>query len=255
MAEPIVIDRPITLDANGATINATVTVNDIDATIKNANLVCFGSSASDKAPALNVTGTHNFTLSNSTLSGSARTGMNVKCGGNVVIEGCTFDGGDQAIYNAVEFSISNDVDVTNAVIRNNTFKGNLKNNAISMYNFADGAKVEISGNTFSGIDVNNNPIRLSNPKNASVEFNISNNTYTFSSSTASQYTGFMLLQDYAKEGAVQDFGKFKINFANLKRGSKKLVEKGTGLNRVYYVYDDQNGILADGVNDPVVTFA
>ena len=52
----------------------------------------------------------------------------------------------------------------------------------------------------------------------------------------------------------QDFTKFTINFKNLKRGSKKLLEKGSGIDNVYYVYSDKEGILADGVNDPVVTF-
>lgn len=65
----------------------------------------------------------------------------------------------------------------------------------------------------------------------------------------------MLLQDYSTGENKQDFSKFTINFTNLKRGDTKLVANGEGLDRVYYVYDDQDGILDAGVNDPVVNFA
>ena len=88
--------------------------------------------------------------------------------------------------------------------------------------------------------------------------NIVDNTYNFTSEepSADGYTGFMLLQDYSKTDQKQDFTKFTINFKNLKRGNKKLVEKGSGIDNVYYVYSDkENAILADGVNDPIVTFA
>ena len=112
------------------------------------------------------------------------------------------------------------------------------------------------GNVFEDIDVSNNPIRLSNPKNVSTTFNFKDTTYSFNSDTpnADGYTAFMLLQDYSKAGSKQDFSKFTINFDNLVRGSKKLMEKGEGMDKVYYVYADTQGILADGVNDPVVNF-
>lgn len=203
---------------------------------------------------MKVIGDKDFTLKNSNVSGNSRNALLVKTSGNVNITGNTFDAGTGNIYNAIEFGIGTDSDVNNVSVVGNTFLGSLGNNAISMYNFSDGAVVDISDNTFSNIAPNNNPIRLSNPKNVSATFNISDNNYTIDGEAA-QYTGFMLLQDYSTGENKQDFSKFTINFTNLKRGDTKLVANGEGLDRVYYVYDDQDGILDAGVNDPVVNFA
>lgn len=172
----------------------------------------------------------------------------------ITLEGNTFNAGDSAIYNMIEFSISNARDIENVSIVNNTFVGTLKNNAISLYNLVEGAEIEISGNDF-GLTVNNNAVRLSNPKNVSANFVLENNTYSFTTDVAGDYTGFMLLQDYSKTDVAQDFSKFNITFKNLSRSGKVLTEKGSGLDRVFYVYKDTKGILADGENDPKVIFA
>ena len=255
ISEALTIDKDMTVAANGAVISAPVTVSGASVTIDGANIVASGTSASDKTAAITVSGDGDFTLTNNTISGKSRNAILVRNNGKQVIEGNTFDAGTGNIYNAIEFSINTMPDVTDAVVENNTFTGTLGNNAISMYNFAEGANVLIKNNTFSDIATNNNPIRLSNPKNASVTFDIEDNTYSFNSEEPQEYTGFMLLQDYATGGGKQDFGKFTINFVNLKRGDKKLTENGTGLDRVFYVYDDQDGLLEAGVNDPVVNFS
>lgn len=231
-------------------------VSDAAVTFDNVKLVATGADVNDKTLALKVNGTKPFTLKNSEISGTARTALSIMTSGKIVFENNVFDAGNKNIYNMVEFSISNARDITDVTFKNNTFKGKLKNNGVSLYNLAEGATVNFVGNVFEDIDVSNNPIRLSNPKNVSATFSFKDTTYSFNSDTpnADGYTAFMLLQDYSKSGGKQDFSKFTINFDNLVRGSKKLMEKGEGMDKVYYVYADTQGILADGVNDPVVNF-
>ncbi len=254
MNDPVTITKDVTIEGNNAQFNALVTVDDAEVVINQAVFTATGKSASDTSgTAIKVSGTKPFTLKNSTVNGTTRTAVSLITSGKITVEGNTFDAGQSAIYNMIEFSIGTARDITEAVIKNNTFTGTLKNNAVSFYNFADGAKVEVSGNIAENMDVNNNFIRLSNPKNASVTFAMNDNTYSFSSDTPGNYTGFMLLQDYSKSDS-QDFSKFNINFKNLKRGTKVLTENGTGLDQVFYVYADGKGILERGVNDPVVTF-
>lgn len=244
----------MTIKGNGATFSKSIVVNDADVTLDNVVLTAPGASATDKAVVLKVSGTKPFVLKNSTVNGSARTAVNIMTSGEIVVENNTFDAGDKNIYNMIEFSISNARDIEKAVIKNNKFIGELKNNGICFYNLVEGAQIDIVGNDFQNVNVDNNLVRLSNPKNVSATFNIKDNTYTFSSETpnAQGFTAFMLLEDYAKKDEKQDFTKFNINFINLKRGSKKLMEKGTGIDNVWYVYDDDAGIVTD--NDPVVTF-
>lgn len=254
--EELAITKPVTIDGNGASFNKTITVSNAEVTIKNAKLIATARSNKTVTPAIKITGSKPFTLTDCQVSGTTRNAVNISTSGKVIISDNTFEAGDNSIYNAIEFSISNAPDITDVTIENNTFNGTLGNNGISFYNIADNAHITIKNNTFNDISVNNNPIRLSNAKNNSAVFDIIDNTYNFTSEepSADGYTGFMLLQDYSKTDQKQDFTKFTINFKNLKRGSKKLLEKGSGIDNVYYVYSDKEGILADGVNDPVVTF-
>ena len=242
------------IKGNGTVFSKGIVVNDADVTIDNVVLTAPGASASDKAIVLKVSGTKPFVLKNSTVNGTCRTAVNIMTSGDITIENNTFDAGSKNIYNMIEFSINNARSIEKAIIKNNKFIGELKNNGICFYNLVDGAQIDIVGNIFDNVNVDNNLVRLSNPKNVSATFNIKDNTYSFSSETpnADGFTAFMLLEDYAKKDEKQDFTKFNVNFTNLKRGSKKLMEKGTGIDNVWYVYDDDKGIVID--NDPVVTF-
>lgn len=256
VSTPLSIDKDMTINANGATIAAPITTSNAELVVDNAKISYSGTSSSDTTPAIKVTGTKPFTLKNSSVENTTtRTGLSLKTSGDIVLENNTFNAGNKNIYNAIEFSIGSDPNVNNVTLSGNTFNGALGNNAISFYNVENGAVINIEDNVFNDIDPNNNPIRLSNNKNSTATFNITNNTYNFNSETPTQYTGFMLLQDYSGVGSEQKFDTYTVNFTNLQRGSKKLMEKGTGIDRVYYVYDDQDGILDDGVNDPVVNFA
>lgn len=255
------IIKSMKIAANGATFTAPINVKDGDVEIEGAKLVASAASATakDNAPAVKVTGDGDFTLVNSTISGTSRTGISLGTTGKITVSGNTFEAGSKSIYNAIEFSIGDSAaDISHAVIKDNTFKGTLGNNAISLYNLADGAEVFVEDNNFKDFSVDNNCVRLSNPKNASATFNLVGNKYNFTSETpnADGYTAFLLLQDYSKKGAdKQDFSKFTIHVKNLTRGGHKIAAKGEGIDKAYYVYSDQDGILADGINDPVVDFA
>lgn len=254
ITQKLVINKPLTIIGNEAEFTGGIEVANAAVTIDNVVLTSQGTSNKDNTPIIKVTGEQPFTFINSTVRGTGRNPVLVKTGGEVVISGCTFSCENQNIYNVVEFSISADADITKAVVKNNIFNGPFKNNCINFYNVAEGAEIDIEDNVFTDIDVSSNCIRLSNPRNATATFNVKNNTYKFNGRSATQWTSFILLEDYAEVGEKQDFSKYTINIENLYRGSKKLtsVTSDSALDRVVLVYDDQDGILADGVNDPIV---
>lgn len=255
--EEVSIEKPMTIKGNGVVFTKPVNVVDAEVVLDDVVLTASGESNSDKkVNAVKVNGTQPFTLVNSVVNGTCRTAVSIMTNGPIVIKSNKFDGGNKNIHNMIEFSISSARDITDVDIEGNTFVGDLKNNCISLYNLIDGAKVKVNKNKFDNINVDNNIVRLSNPKNVSADFEIADNEYSFSGEVpnADGYTAFMLLQDYSKDMS-QDFSKFHIAFKNLKRNGKKITENGFGLDQVFYVYADQQGILARGVNDPTVTFA
>lgn len=261
VADTLSVSKSMTIAANGATFSAPIKVTSGNVKIDGAKLVASAAStaAKNNAPVISVTGDGDFTLTNSAISGTSRTGVSLGTSGRIVVEGNTFEAGSKSIYNAIEFSIGDKAaDISKATVKGNTFTGTLGNNAISLYNLADGAEVNIEKNVFKDFSVNNNCVRLSNPRNVSATFNITDNSYSFTSETPSAdgYTAFLLLQDYSKKDTPrQEFGKFTIHVKNLTRDGKKIAAKGDGIDKAYYVYSDQNGILSDGVNDPVIDFA
>lgn len=179
--EELAITKPVTIDGNGASFNKTITVSNAEVTIKNAKLIATARSNKTVTPAIKITGSKPFTLTNCQVSGTTRNAVNISTSGKVIVSDNTFEAGDNSIYNAIEFSISNAPDITDVTIKNNTFNGTLGNNGISFYNIADNAHITIKNNTFNDISVNNNPIRLSNAKNNSAVFDIVDNTYNFTS--------------------------------------------------------------------------
>lgn len=255
IADALTVDKAMTIAANGAEFTKPITVQNAKVTVDGAVFNVQGTNSKDTTPAIKAVGSEPFTLTNSEIKGTSRNPILVKTSGAVKIEGNKFDGAGN-FYNVIEFSLSDDADITHAEIANNTFTG-MTNNCISIYNVADGAVVDVHDNKFENISVDVNPMRLSNPKNANATFNVENNTYTFNSETpnASGYTAFLLCQDYNKSGKRQEFSTYTVNFVNLMRGEKHLTEQGEGLDKVYYTYSDRtNGILNAGTNDPTVSF-
>ena len=202
--EALTIDKPVTI--HNLTTTAPVTVTSNDVTLNAANIT----STDAKTPAISVDkSVSDITITNSVINantgeGGSHTAVSIPVSGKVVFSGNTVSNS----YNGVEFGLNTPV-ADGTVIENNNFV-NIGNNAISIYQVAEGATVTIKNNTFSGTKDNYIPIRLSNSNNATGRFNIIDNTVD----TASAWKNlFVLLQDYSKDGS-QDFTKYTLLFQN-----------------------------------------
>ncbi len=202
--EALTIDKPVTI--HNLTTTAPVTVTSNDVTLNAADIA----STEPQKPAISVDkNVTNVTITNSVINantgkGGSHTAVSIPVSGKVVFSGNTVSNS----YNGVEFGLNTPV-ANGTVIENNNFV-NIGNNAISIYQVAEGATVTIKNNTFSGKKDNYIPIRLSNSNNATGRFNIVDNTVD----TASAWKNlFVLLQDYSKDGS-QDFTKYTLLFQN-----------------------------------------
>ena len=235
------------LDGTGVTYtDGTITVTAADVTIKN---LIFG----DKAK-LVVNTSGKFTLTGCTFAPQTvydkatklpvRTAVNLNVG-EAEVTNNTFEGVTNGYYNAIEFGIgAGDNDLKAATISGNTFKSAIANNYFSFYNMTNGAQIDIVNNKLLLAAKSSNGIRISNYRNATgVTFNIDSDEYTYATDSAdSEYEGLILLQDYSKDSAVQNFSDITLNVTNLTapESAKQLL----------YVYDNQAGIIS--TNQPVV---
>ena len=216
--------------------NGVMTVTGNNVTVKN---VKFG----DKAKLIvNTTGT--FTLENCTFNpetvyeneGSIRTAvkLNVR---EAVVKNNIFGGVTNGYYNAIEFGINDDNNLEKAEIIGNKFNSAIKNNYFNFYNMTDDAVIDISNNSLLLAAKTSNGIRISNPRNAkNVTFNIAEDSYTYANDSAeSEYEGLILLQDYSKDNATQDFTNININITKLSapENAKQLL----------YVYEDKSNSI------------
>lgn len=100
--------------------------------------------------------------------------------------------------------------------------------------------------------VDNNIIRISNKTNASMKLKVKNCKYDFLPGDATQYTGFLLCQDYTnKSGVKQDFSKVSVELSDVYCNGVKVNADGAAVGSVFYVYEDGTGVIT-GQNDPVV---
>ncbi len=241
------IDKTITLEGNGKSISGKVNITAPNVVINNVVLNYVGTT--DTGSAFTVTTEGNFTLTNSTIEPTVRTALSLKVGGKAVVTGNTINAQEQKIYNGIEFGISEEPSVASGTtVSNNTFQGRFKNNCISFYNLQADAVIEINDNTFGYIG---NALRISNPKNVNATFNIARNRYT--DTINGEYAGYLICQDYSKDLEIQDFTKITVNFTDLMMGNQLMLSNGTGKNQIYYVYDDQVGIIT--TNQPKVNFS
>ena len=233
----------VTYSTDGGTVsylnysNGVMTVTGDNVTVKN---VKFG----DKAKLIvNTTGT--FTLENCTFNpetvygteGSIRTAVTLNVG-QAVVKDNKFDGVTNGYYNAIEFGIGDDQNnLSKAEISGNTFNSAIKNNYFNFYNMTDSAVIDISNNSLLLAAKTSNGIRISNPRNAeNITFNIAKDSYTYASDSAeSEYEGLILLQDYSKDNATQDFTNININITELSapENAKQLL----------YVYEDKSNSI------------
>ena len=221
--------------------NGTMTITGDKVTVKN---VTFGDGAK-----LVVNTAGSFTLSDCTFNSTTdvRTPVSLNVG-SAIVTGNTFNGtqadGKPSYYNAVEFAVASGNKLSAATLSNNTFEAAISNNYFSTYYYTDSAVITAEHNVIKLANRESNAIRISNITNSNVTFNLNDNRYEFSdASGSSEYEGFILLQDFSKGDAVQDFSKVTINITNLTapESAKQLL----------YVYADrQQSIIT--TNQPVV---
>ena len=217
-----------------------MTINAENVTVEN---VTFGDDA-----CLEVNTSGRFTLKNCTFNGKAevRTPVTLNVG-SATVTGNTFNGtkedGTPSYYNAIEFAVSSGNRLSSATLSNNTFEAAIKNNYFSTYYYADNAVITAENNVIKLANRGSNAIRISNVTNSNVTFKLNNNSYEFSdASGSSEYEGFILLQDFSKGDAVQDFSKVTIEINGL--------TAPTDASRLFYVYKNGAGIIS--TNQPVV---
>lgn len=194
--------------------------------------------------ALTINGTANAKISNCIFKNVGYNSINIRTTGMVTIERNTFISTN--VYNPIECSGQN---INNICIEKNIFNTTCGNNYISFFHMAEGAIVEIKDNLFSNVRHESNILRLSNTANVSALFKVENNKYLYNTTDVSDYTAFLICQEY---GSVpQDFKKYVITISNLKCNNNIVKEKPSQGN-LYYVYKDGVGVIT-GQNDPIVT--
>lgn len=270
-SEPLTLDKPITINGNGATIKDSLNITGDNVTVKDVVLNDKVTVSGDNAvlDEIEMTGVDtgytaskpsgvalievdtegDFTLTNSKFSNVAGTAynlINVKTPNVVVIENNTF-GADtddlEGIYNLIEFSqAENEAIKDGTSISNNIFNADISHNVISMFNIENNATITIEGNTFA---YSANAMRLSNYYNTSATFNIFDNTVL--DGDASEWGGFICFQapkvnNLVPEHADTYFAKYTINVKNLIGTDGNVINtiegEGTGANRVGYYYAD-----------------
>lgn len=139
----------------------------------------------------------------------------------------------------------------NVTVKNCEFKGKPGNNYINFYQVAADSEHLISGCTFNP-SVDNNIIRVSNRTSAPMTINVVDCKYDFMAGEPTDYTGFLLCQDYTnKSGVKQNFANVTVKLENVLCNGEKVTASGAAEGKIFYVYEDGAGILAEG-NDPVV---
>lgn len=166
--------------------------------------------------------------------------------GNVTIENCEFD--CSKVYNPIEGSQK--VNNGNVVVKDCKFVGAPGNNFVNFYQVADGSKHLISGCEFNPT-VDNNVVRISNRTNAVMEVKVENCKYDFVDGEATEYTGFLICQDYtSKDGKKQDFTNVTVELNNVLCNGEKVTAAGAAKGCLFYVYDNAAGIITGQDNDP-----
>lgn len=199
--------------------------------------------------ALRVDGSANLEVKNCKFANKGYSAILMNSTGAVKVDNCDFD--CVGMYNPIEGSQA--VDNGNVSVKECEFVGAPGNNYINFYQMADGSEHEISGCSFEPT-CDNNIVRISNRRSAAMKVNVRDCRYDFVSGEPTDYTGFMLCQDYTnKSGVKQDFSKVEVELDNVLCNRVKVNKDGAAMGCVFYVYEDGAGIIT-GENDPVVSF-
>jgi len=233
----------ITLRSNGATFNGVLTAEGKDINITGFNFAC----TNDETDAYAAKGTAmvkidgTATITGCTFKPTGKYYNAINANGNLTLESNNFEACEDNVYNLIEFSQREDQKIANVEISYNTFaKGASKNNTISMFQFEDGATINILNNIW---DYAANAIRISNYSKAiGVIINCVDNEYKETSED--EYAGFLLAQGTEQN---KDMSGITVNLIRLVGPNGNTVTKnGTGNDQVWYTYGTEV--------DPVVKF-
>lgn len=198
---------------------------------------------------LELHGSENVLIENCIFENMGYSSILNESTGDVKVAGCEFICKD--VYNPIEGSQK--VDNGNVEVADCKFIGAPGNNYINFYQFAPKSEHKIVGCSFEP-SVDNNIIRISNRTSAPASFLVQNCAYNFAEGEPTDYTNFLLCQDYtSKSGVKQDFTHCEVVLDNVKCNGIAL-EDGVApaVGGVFYVYEDGKGIISGLENDPVV---
>lgn len=216
-------------------------------TITNSVFDAQGADRKAKVYGITLSGSEDVTIKDCTFKNQGYSAILNNCAGSVLVEDCDFE--CDTMYNPIEGSQS--VDNGDVVVKRCAFNGAPGNNYINFYQVAEGSNHHVEDCTFAPT-VDNNVIRISNRTSASTNVEVKDCQYNFAEGEATEYTGFLLCQDYTnKNGVKQDFTKVRVTLDNVLCDGEKVTKDGAAKGSIFYVYEDGAGIIT-GTNDPVV---
>lgn len=244
ITEDTTLDKSVTLKGENGVLSAKLTVTAPNVVIDGLTLkdtqTGVQSGKGNGIALVKVTSTGDFTFTNNVISapaGKAYNGLSINTTGKVTIDNNTFNNSNGNIYNAIEFS--NNTPLANgSSISNNYFKvGANTHNMINIYNIEDNATIDLNNNTF---EFSGNAYRFANTKNHTATINMNNNKYdTTDDYNNYEYAGLICFQPWPGENP--SYANYTINMNNLVGpNGTVLTANGTGINQIYYTYDDAN---------------
>lgn len=214
--------------------------------IKNSTFDAQGANKKDKVFGITLSGSEDVLISECVFSNMGYSSILNNSTGSVYVENCEFN--CENVYNPIEGGQSESNG--NVSIRDCHFNGAPGNNYVNFYQFADGSQHEIVNCDFAPT-VDNNIMRISNRTSAKAHFLVKDCEYTFSEGEATEYTAFLLCQDYTNNsGKKQDFSVCSVEFDNVLCNGQKMTEDGAAKGQIFYVYEDGAGLI--DTNNPKV---
>ncbi|MGN0973232.1 MAG: hypothetical protein ACI4OT_00665 [Bacilli bacterium] len=170
--------------------------------------------------------TGDFTFTNNTIesiTGKAYNALFINAEGIVTIENNTFGDTDNNIYNTIELSSATPLKDGSSISGNYFANEGNSHNQINIYNFEDGATINLSNNTF---EYSANGYRIANIGGKTVNIDMTNNTYNTTDSYV-DYAGLICFQPWPGESV--DYSNMTIDMTGLTNNS--------GEEQIYYYYD------------------
>lgn len=216
-------------------------------TFENVKFDAQGANKKDSVFALTLSGKEDVEIKNCEFANMGYSAIKNDCAGSVRVADCVFN--CENVYNPIEGSQS--VRTGNLSVEGCEFKGAPGNNYCNTYSTKEDAIITIKGCSFEPT-VDNNIVRISNRTNAKVTVNVSDSEYNYAEGEPTEYTAFLICQDYTnKNGVKQDFTGCTVTFNNVKCNGEVLTADSE---RIFYVYEDGKGIITGEGNDPIIKF-